>query len=726
MRLLAARPLRLLLALTLVASFGLSVGSVEDTRAQGVGSGTRLVLVSQPVWYDADDTLRVRLRIENETPFTMDGFQIVAGVNARVQTRSDLHLSFEATPGFEQTRIPFSFDDRIPAFSKKTVSLDAPITDFPTLAAAVDGGVYPASFSLLDAAGVTILSSVSTPFILYPAKPEVPLGIVAVLPLNAVPARAPDGAFKAGQEGGFPLGEALRPGGWLSGWIAALEEATAVPPPPQRRRGNRGRRPPPDEGPAPLKISVAATGRLIEEIADLRDGYRMEDASEEDTRVRGSADRAIRRLGRLFDRSQVQAILAPYSFPDLPALVENLSPQHTQEQLLESRSVMGEALGVTLDGEWLFPPAGRLDQESLEALQLAGYASKTFFSKDTVEPPDDPLLAGCPEPTLSFTCPVSVETIHGTSRGFVADEGVNDQLALLQEEGGDRLALQRLFAETAQIHAELPGVAQRVIQMTIPSLWQPPPRLSRLFLRGLRGAPWLRTMTAEEGLETENSTKRTIVEEAPLILNTPDSTYYDSIEDAGELVDSFATAVSPTSDRLLRLRRNVLVAESRSWWRSTDEGLAFSRSVEEEVTEQLGQLSLGGVQDLTLTSREGQLQLVLLNEGLHPLRVQIRFITPNLILDDATIEDNFEPGSTPLNIEAIARTSGTFPVNVVVETVDGRYRIVEREIVVRSTSLNQIALGLTIGALLFLVLFYISRAVKRRRVPHHPPEEEVS
>jgi hypothetical protein len=233
-------------------------------------------------------------------------------------------------------------------------------------------------------------------------------------------------------------------------------------------------------------------------------------------------------------------------------------------------------------------------------------------------------------------------------------------------------------------------------------------------------------MTAEEGLETENSTKRTIVEEAPLILNTPDSTYYDSIEDAGELVDSFATAVSPTSDRLLRLRRNVLVAESRSWWRSTDEGLAFSRSVEEEVTEQLGQLSLGGVQNLTLTSREGQLQLVLLNEGLHSLRVQIRFITPNLILDDATIEDNFEPGSTPLNIQAIARTSGTFPVNVVVETVDGRYRIVEREIVVRSTSLNQIALGLTIGALLFLVLFYISRAVKRRRIPHHPPEEEVS
>lgn len=716
------RTLRLSLALLVVASLTVGVPAPSAT-AQGINSTTRLVLVSQPVWYGPDDTLRVRLRVENQTSLTMDGFQIVAGVNARVQTRSDLHLSFDATPGFEQTRIPFTFEERVPAFSKKTVSLNAPISDFPTLAAATEGGVYPASFSLLDSAGVTILSSVSTPFIVYPNRPEVPLGVVAVLPLNGVPARAPDGAFTLAESGRMELGAAIRSPGWLSGWIEALDEATDEPPPPERRRGRRGRQaPPPDGGPPPLKISVAATGRLVEEIADLRDGYRLEDGSETDEAVRTAADRFIRRLGSILGRPQVQGILAPYSFPDLPALVRNLPPQHTQEQLLESRAVFEQALGLTLDGEWLFPPAGRLDEDSLEALQLAGYANKTFFSEETVETPDDPALAGCPETSPSFTCPVSVETIHGAARGFVADAGINNQLAQLQEEGGDRLAIQRLFAETAQIHEELPGTEGRVVQMTIPSLWQPAPRLSRLLLRGLRGAPWLTSLTAEEGLKTENSAKRSIVEEAPAIQNTPDTSYFDSIEDAGELVESFATAVSPTSDRLLRLRRNVLVAESRSWWRALEGGLAYSEGAEAEVVDQLSQISLGGVQDLTLTSREGQLQLVLINEGIHPVRVQIRFVTPNLILQDDTIEETFESGSTPLNIEAIARTSGTFPVNVLVETVDGEYQIAEREIVVRSTSLNQIALGLTVGALLFLLLFYTSRAIKRRRAGHDSEE----
>ncbi|MGI8407818.1 MAG: DUF6049 family protein, partial [Actinomycetota bacterium] len=521
------------------------------------------------------------------------------------------------------------------------------------------------------------------------------------------------------EDGRFPLGDAIAPGGWFEGWIGALEEATTGLPRPDPRPDRRGRRRPPSEPRLPpLKISIAPTGRLIEEIADLRDGYRL-DASvvdpDEEVKVADDAASVIDRLTALLvRRSQIQGLLVPYSFPDLPELVKNLPPDHLQEQLLESRSVVEEALGTELDGDWVFPPAGRLDKASLEDLQLAGYAAATLFSEESLESFDDPASAGCPEASPSFTCPVSVETIHGTSAGFVGDNDLNAQLALLNGEGSDRQALQRLFAETAQIHEELPGIEDRFVQITLPSLWHPPPQLSRLLLRGLRGAPWLRTFTATEALDRATPKAREIVDEARPIQNTPSGSFYDSIEGARQVIDSFATAVSPASDRLLRLRRNVLVAESRSWWPDSDQGSAYAEGAEQEAATQLDQISLGGVENLTLTSREGQLQLILVNDGLQPLRVQIRFVTPNLLLADDTIEDQFEPGSTPLNIEAIVRTSGTFPVNVVVETIDGRYRIVEREIVVRSTSLNQIALGLTIGALLFLILFYTTRAIRRR------------
>ncbi|MGI8408210.1 MAG: hypothetical protein ACR2L3_06835, partial [Actinomycetota bacterium] len=245
--------------------------------AQGVGGEVKLTLVSQPIWYDADDTLRLQLKIENQTPFSLDGFQIVAGVNSRTQTRSDLHQSFDAVPGFEPSRIPFAFPQKVAAFGSTTVDLDEPVGSFPTLASATEGGVYPASLSLLDAPGTTILSSVSTPFILYPEKPEVPLGIVPILPLNDIPSRAPDGAFRIAEDGRFPLGDAIAPGGWFEGWIGALEDATTGLPRPDPRPDRRGRRrPPPEPGLPPLKISLAPTGRLIEEIADLRDGYRLD------------------------------------------------------------------------------------------------------------------------------------------------------------------------------------------------------------------------------------------------------------------------------------------------------------------------------------------------------------------------------------------------------------------------------------------------------------------
>ncbi|MBA2725816.1 MAG: hypothetical protein H0U53_07500 [Actinobacteria bacterium] len=728
MRLRGSKSHALVLCLSSILLSGLPP---TTARAQGVGGDVKLTLVSQPIWYDSDDTLRLQLKIENQTSLSLDGFQIVAGVNSRTQTRSDLHQSFDAVPGFEPSRIPFAFSRKVAAFGSTTVSLDEPIGSFPTLASATEGGVYPASLSLLDAPGTTILSSVSTPFILYPEKPEAPLGIVPVLPLNDIPSRAPDGAFRIAEDGRFPLGDAIAPGGWFEGWIGALEEATTRLPRPDPRPDRRGRRTPPSEPRLPpLKISIAPTGRLIEEIADLRNGYRL-DASvvdpDDEVNVSDDAASVIDRLtALLMRRSQIQGLLVPYSFPDLPELVKNLPPDHLQEQLLESRSVVEEALGTELDGDWVFPPAGRLDKASLEDLQLAGYAAATLFSEDSLESFDDPALAGCPEASPSFTCPVSVETIHGTSAGFVGDNDLNAQLALLNGEGGDRQALQRLFAETAQIHAELPGIEDRFVQITLPSLWHPPPELSRLLLRGLRGAPWLRTFTATEALDRATPKAREIVGEARPIQNTPGGSFYDSIDGARQLIDSFATAVSPTSDRLLRLRRNVLVAESRSWWPDSGQGSAYAQGAEQEAVNQLDQISLGGVENLTLTSREGQLQLILVNDGLQPLRVQIRFVTPNLLLADDTIEDQFEPGSTPLNIEAIVRTSGTFPVNVVVETIDGRYRIVEREIVVRSTSLNQIALGLTIGALLFLILFYTTRAIRRRSASRESAEAPLA
>jgi hypothetical protein len=66
-------------------------------------------------------------------------------------------------------------------------------------------------------------------------------------------------------------------------------------------------------------------------------------------------------------------------------------------------------------------------------------------------------------------------------------------------------------------------------------------------------------------------------------------------------------------------------------------------------------------------------------------------------------------------VSAIARTSGIFTVTINTQTPDGKLTFGTTDIEIRSTEFNRIALGLTLGALVFLILFYTAKAVRRRR-----------
>ena len=53
-------------------------------------------------------------------------------------------------------------------------------------------------------------------------------------------------------------------------------------------------------------------------------------------------------------------------------------------------------------------------------------------------------------------------------------------------------------------------------------------------------------------------------------------------------------------------------------------------------------------------------------------------------------------------------------MEVLVETPDGALLVAEKIITIRSTAFNRIALGITLGAFGFLVVFYLLRVFRRR------------
>lgn len=714
-------PVRYALPILVAALLASVVATPGATRAQTPTPASTdepsLRFVAGPLWHEPGDRLALRLRIGNPSTQTLEGFRIIVGIEDRVLNRSTLENAFRTDTGVPSSALPLEFSEDVPAGSSTTVTLSEPLSSFPTLAGASEGGVYPAILTLQDASGLQIYGSVKVPLVFYPRDPETALNIVLVLPLNERPTRSPGGSFLT-EDGVTALESGLDDGGWLTAYMSALEEVAVqtgtAREPPRRQRGNSRRQSEPP--PSPLHVTLGIAPRTIEELSDMSDGYQTDEdetvAADSQEAVR--AGRALDNLAALLQEDNVQHTLIPYAFPDLPAIVRELPIDHSLDQLNEARSLARRELNVGPQNEWLFPPAGRLDEASLEQVQRVGLGNSTFFSHDSLVQPQDLQEGGCPQFSPSFTCAVRVETAQGISQGFVTDPGLSDRLSALVARNEDRLSLQQFFAETAMIREELPGTEDRVVQVTVPSLWRPSPRNANFLMKGLRDAPWLRDVTAEEALAELEPVERRVVEEARRLVVEPDPSFFDDVVRAAEVIDSYQASVPPDSQRLARLRRNLLASQSRTLWRKLESAQDFLSASRREAESELGKIDLAGAEDLACTSRTCRIQLVLTNEATYPMQVMISLESPGLDLRRSRVDEIFDPGSHPLAFDATVRGSGVFTLAVRMTSADGEFLIQEKQIVIRSTNFNRIALGITVGALAFLVLFFFLRTLRRR------------
>ena len=160
------------------------------------------------------------------------------------------------------------------------------------------------------------------------------------------------------------------------------------------------------------------------------------------------------------------------------------------------------------------------------------------------------------------------------------------------------------------------------------------------------------------------------------------------------------------------------MSESRLWWRDPTllaEGERYASDAAAEAERELGKISIGPNDEVSLTSTSAEVPIVILNDASYEVSVNVHIVSTDLNLDDTyaiTVQAN---GVRQLTVDVAAQSSGIFPLFVTVETPDGREIHPPRKIQIRSIEFNEIALGLTFGALAFLVLFYITRAVRGHR-----------
>jgi len=621
--------------------------------------------------------LLVRFRAQNLGTTPLDELAIGVTLYSRVLTRSAYEASLASDPSIVIDGGTLPREDAIAPGSTRDFEVSL------TLGPGIDpdhSGLYPLKVDLRS--GIESVAALRTPVIFLVREPEIPLGLSWTFVLSHPITFAPDGTFTDPS-----LELALGPGGRLNGEIRSLLELAADPAAPQ--------------------VDVAIAPVLLTQLGRMVDGYRVAEEGGDRQVPSGEggsamAKQALDDLRTIVAASNVEVTALPFSAPEIPSLYGGGLGRDVVVQLQHGRDVTSTLVGAQIPETILRPPGAALDETTLRG--LAGDGIRTLIvGPTTVDLPEQPLgFAGPPTTTLG----------DGSLSAVVPERASDALLGSVVGEDPVRAA-QVLLGELATIWQEQPGETRGVALLfgedaPLPGPFFPP------MVRAVATAPWLAPSAVGGFVATFPPTDASILA-SPSFRRFP-TDYVASLKQARRRIDTLASMLPEDSLEPDRLETMLLLAEARQYLTSTTEGLAFIDAARQSVRATVDDLLLETVDSVTLTSDSGGIPVTVANEGPHALTFSVQLVS-NRIREEPATRVELAPGETEtLRLKASLRSTGRFEVHVLMVSPSGR-PIRDETLVVRSTAYSRIALLITIGAALVLLLLWARRFVPGRPRP---------
>jgi hypothetical protein len=351
----------------------------------------------------------------------------------------------------------------------------------------------------------------------------------------------------------------------------------------------------------------------------------------------------------------------------------------------------------------LRPPGAALDDATLRELPGVG-VSTLLVGPSTVEPTPQPLgLAGPPAASLSES---------GMLRAVVPDPSV---AALLQSglASADPVrAAQVVLGEIASIWQERPGELRGIaLIMSEDSLL--PASFFAAFTRSIASAPWLTPMHAGEFATAFAPSEPSSL--AGPSLRRFSTSYVDELKQARRRIATYRSMLVEPAIEPDRLETLLLLAESRQYLSTPEEGLAFIAGVRDSVDAVFGQISVDSAEVITLTSSTGSgVPVTVRNDAEESLRVSVQLESPGLS-GTPTIPLVLRPGDEQtITFRVDLIRTGRFQVELRVLAPTGRLIQDPQTLVLRSTVYNRIALIITIASAVVLLALWARRFLPRR------------
>jgi hypothetical protein len=421
--------------------------------------------------------------------------------------------------------------------------------------------------------------------------------------------------------------------------------------------------------------------------------------------------------------ARTQQVLSSSYVPiDLPSLERAGLGEEASLELNQGSVVLGDVLGRRVDPRTT--DEAPLDTPTLTRLQRGG-VDRVIVSPSALVPLDTP-------PQFTPARPFTLANAGKQLAAYQTDEGL---AGLLTGNGPPALRAAHFLTGLAVVASEQPNQTRGLV-IAMPPHWNPEPVLLDAVLAGLDNNPFVAPVTLDElfrvPLEQQRRSAPVVRELAPV--NPPAPTVNPAHFRATRDRMSAYKSTVPANDPLVTAGdRALLISLTSAWPGAVGRHLSAQRldTIDAGIKgfSNLIETPPSGL-TVTLTSRSADLPLSFNNKTGKEVRVQIRFESDKLEFPSGAVPAEagctqnssgfactLPPRNTTIRFPVVTRASGTFPLQMTVTSEDGKLALGSARYTVRSTAVSGVGIFLTIGAGIFLAIWWLTHWRRSRRHP---------
>jgi len=408
-----------------------------------------------------------------------------------------------------------------------------------------------------------------------------------------------------------------------------------------------------------------------------------------------------------------QVLTSPYVPIDIPSLEAIGLGDDAALELAEGSEVLGSVLDRRVDSRTT--DVTPLDGATLSRLELS-QVDRVIVHPDALVPPDE-------APQLTPARPFTIESGGRQFSTVQTDDALEE---LLEGTSPPALRAANFLAGLAIVAIEAPNQT-RGVTVAMPPRWDPEPSLITALVNGFSDNPLINPVTLDQLFDhvplDETDDGPVVRELAPLTPAAPtvNPVKYQRTRDN---LEAFASTVGQDDPAIISGQRALLVSLTSLWPGALGRQQSSARldSINGGISafSNLIQTPPSGL-TVTLTSRTADLPLSFNNETGRPVTLRIKFDSDKLVFSDGAEQIlTLQPQNNTKSFAVETRASGTFPLNIEVTTADGQLPLRGARYTVRSTVVSGVGVFLTIGAGLFLAVWWITHWRRSRRQPIRP------